>query len=543
MSKHPCADLVLHNAKVATLDADDRFARAVAVWKGRILAVGDDEDMLALAGAGTRRVDCGGRTLVPGIIDSHCHPDHHAIKLQMWEDFGFPTVRSVEDTLSLVRRLHQRLPTGQFIRGFGYNDKKCGRYPTREELDAAAPDRPVYIGRTDGHIAVVNSALLAHFGITDETPDPPHGEYLRDPGSGRMTGVLREWACWNIDAEFKNAYTPDDYAEGLCKVFDLFLEQGVTSLHNSLTQGKAITAYQQLRESARLRMRIGIILDGRDMPMVDSWIAAGVRTGFGDEWLRVQGVEWCPDCSTSGRTAAYYKPYVGTPIPGEPQPNTGMLLYEADELYPLIARVHAAGLRVCVEGLGDRGIDFALDGIEAALAAHPRADHRSRVEHCCCVTPEIVARLKRLEVIDSSATGFMYSLGDAYIDNRGEAEMDFMWPHRALVDAGVRAAGHSDAPICGVNPWEIMGAMVTRTTDSGRPIGASQKVTPTEALRAYTTEGAWIGFEEHIKGSIEASKLADLALLDRDIFTIDPAAIAGTRVDMTVLDGVVVHER
>ena len=200
----PRADLLLTNATVHTLDAADTTAQAVAVWRDRILAVGSDAELEALAGPGTRHINCGGRTLVPGIIDSHSHPDHHAIKLMLWDDFGWPTVKSVEDTLSLVRRLHQQLPEGRFIRGFGYNDKKCGGYPTREQLDQAAPGRPVYIGRTDGHIAVANSALLTHFGITDETPDPPHGEYLRDPASGRMNGILREWACWNIDSYFND---------------------------------------------------------------------------------------------------------------------------------------------------------------------------------------------------------------------------------------------------------------------------------------------------------------------------------------------------
>lgn len=543
MSKPGQADLLLENARVATLDANDTFASAVAVWRDRILAVGDNGELAALAGPQTRRIDCGGRTLVPGLIDSHSHPDHHAIKLEFWDDFSWPTVTNIEQTLSRVAQMHRQLPPGRFVRGFGYDDRKCGGYPTREQLDAAAPGRPVYLGRTDGHIAVVNSALLEHFRIGDDTPDPAHGEYLRDPASGRMTGVLREWAAWNIDAAFKDEYLADDYARGLQRVFALYLEQGITSVHNSLTQARAITAYQQLRETGRLAVRVGLILDGRDTKLVDDWIAAGVRTGFGDDWLRVQGVEWCPDCSTSGRTAAYYHPYVGTPVPGEPQPNTGMLLYEAEDLYPLIERAHAAGLRVCVEGLGDRGIDFALDGIEKALQKHPRADHRSRVEHCCCVTPAILQRLKKLQVIDSSATGFMYSLGDAYIDNRGAAEMEYMWPHRALIDAGVRAAGHSDAPICGVNPWQIIGAMVTRSTDSGRAIGRSQQVTVTEALRAYTTEGAFIGFEEARKGSIEAGKLADLALLDQDIFSVPTQTVGATRVDLTVIGGKVVFER
>ncbi|MDH3690449.1 MAG: amidohydrolase family protein, partial [Gammaproteobacteria bacterium] len=310
-----------------------------------------------------------------------------------------------------------------------------------------------------------------------------------------------------------------------------------------LTRSKAIDAYQRLRSADRLGMRIGIILDGRDEAMVDAWLAAEVKTGFGDEWIRVVGVEWCPDCSTSGRTAAYYNPYVGESVVGEPVPNYGMLLYEADELIPKVVRAHQAGLRVCVEGLGDRGIDFALDAIEAALEARPADDHRSRVEHCCCVTPQILDRIKRLGVVDSSATGFMYSLGDAYIDNRGEAEMKYMWPHRSLIDAGIHVAGHSDAPVCDINPWEIIGAMVTRKTDSGRRIGPDEAVTIEEALRAYTNEGAYIGFEEHIKGSIEPGKLADLAVLRQDPFELDPEAIKEMTVDTTILNGEVVFER
>src|SRR5690606_25405866 len=154
-------------------------------------------------------------------------------------------------------------------------------------------------------------------------------------------------------------------------------------------------------------------------------------------------------------------------------------LYEADELIPKVVEAHKAGLRVCVEGLGDRGIDFALDAIEAALQAHPVADHRSRVEHCCYVTPPILERIKKLGVVDSSATGFMYTLGDAYIANRGSQAMSWMFPHRSLIDAGVPAPGHSDAPICGTSPWEIIGALVTRKTDSGQAFGPGQAITVT----------------------------------------------------------------
>ncbi|MGH6719396.1 MAG: amidohydrolase, partial [Alphaproteobacteria bacterium] len=529
---------ILVNGKVVTMDGEGRVAQAVAVWRDRILAVGDNRAIGALKGPETETIDLAGRTVIPGIIDSHCHPDSHAAHQVKWHDIGFPTIRSVDDVLAKVKRVTATLPDGEWFLGFGYDDQKCGGYPSRDQLDAAGHGRPVWLYRTDGHIAIVNSPVLAFAGVGEDAPDPPHGRYDRDPRTGRMTGLLREMAAWDIDrAIHKRTTTSAEYEQGLPAVFEDYLRHGVTSLHNSLTQGAAVVAYQRLREQGRLPMRVGIILDGRDDELVASYLAAGVRTGFGDEWIRVIGVEWCPDCSTSGRTAAYYEPYVGTPVPGEPVPNYGMLLYEKDVLAPKVARAHAAGLRVCVEGLGDRGIDFALDVIEEALKAHPRADHRSRIEHCCYVTPPILERIKALGCVDSSATGFMWSLGDAYIAARGSQAMHWMFPHRALIDAGVPAPGHSDAPVCGTNPWPILQAMVTRRTDSGQPFGPGQAVTLEQALAAYTTQGAWAGFEEDLKGSIEPGKLADLAVLATDPFTADPETIKDTAVAMTLVGG------
>jgi hypothetical protein len=288
-------------------------------------------------------------------------------------------------------------------------------------------------------------------------------------------------------------------------------------------------------------MRMGIIASGRDEPLIPHLIGAGIRSGFGDEWLRLIGVEWCPDCSTSGRTAAYWDPYIGTPVPGEPVPNTGMLLYEKDDLTARATAAHKAGLQVMIEGVGDRGIDFALDVMEAALAAHPVEDHRMRVEHCCFVTPAILARLKRGGFVDSSATGFMDELGEAYVANRGQEAMRHMWPHRSLIDAGIPAPGHSDFAVCRVNPFTALGAMVTRRTTTGADLDAREAVTPREALAAYTTLGAWAQREEHEKGSLAVGKLADLAVLDTDILACDPTAIAATRVAATVVGGVIRH--
>jgi predicted amidohydrolase YtcJ len=300
-------------------------------------------------------------------------------------------------------------------------------------------------------------------------------------------------------------------------------------------------AYQAMRRDERWRMRMGIIASGREEPLIPHLIDAGIRSGFGDEWLRLIGVEWCPDCSTSGRTAAYWEPYVGTPVPGEPRPNTGMLLYEKDDLTRRATAAHGAGLQIMIEGVGDRGIDFALDVMEAALAAHPVADHRMRVEHCCYVTPPILERLRRGGFVDSSATGFMDELGEAYAANRGQAAMRWMWPHRSLIDAGVPAPGHSDFAVCRVSPWTAIAAMVTRRTTTGADLDAREAVTPLEAVRAYTWLGAWAQREEAEKGSLEVGKLADLIVLDRDVLTCDPASIADTQVTATV-GGVLRHQ-
>jgi predicted amidohydrolase YtcJ len=194
-----------------------------------------------------------------------------------------------------------------------------------------------------------------------------------------------------------------------------------------------------------------------------------------------------------------------------------------------------------IEGVGDRGIDFALDAIEAALRAHPVADHRMRVEHCCYVTPPILDRLKRLGIVDSSATGFMDELGEAYAANRGQAAMRHMWPHRSLIDAGVPAPGHSDFAVCRVSPWTAIACMVTRRTAAGTDLDVREAVTPAEALCAYTLLGAWAQREEGDKGSIEPGKLADFCILDRDILTGDPEAIGGTRVLATVVGGELRH--
>ena len=539
MSLHP--DLILRRGRIVTLDAAGRTVQALAAYGGRIVALGSDAEVASLAGPSTRIVDLAGRTAIPGIVDSHCHPDSYAARLARWHDVGPAGIPDRPTLLARIEAACKTLPPGEWFAGYRFNDHKSGGFPTREELDRASGGRPAFILRTDGHLGVANSAGFRACGISDNAADPEFGRFDRHPETNRFTGLLRETATHIFLSEIHGGDTPEQIAGGLKQVFADWNRLGITSVYNSLAGARTIRAYQLLEAEGAMTMRAGIIVSGRDEGLVESYVAAGIRSGFGSDWVRVIGVEWCPDCSTSGRTAAYYEPYVGTPIAGEPPDNRGMLLYEADDLKRRATMAHKAGLQVMIEGLGDRGIDFALDAIEAALAAHPVEDHRMRVEHCCYVTPPILQRIKRLGVVDSSATGFMYDLGDGYIANRGQAAMRWMWPHRSLIDAGIPAPGHSDAMVCQANPFVAIWSMVNRRSDSGGDLDAREAVTVDEALRAYTILGAWSGREEAIKGSLELGKLADVAVLDRDPYAVPSDELRDVRVDMTIVGGTIRH--
>ncbi len=537
------ADLILKSGKIAVGDRLDRFVEALAARDGKIVALGSDGDVADLAGPGTRLIDLAGRTAIPGIVDSHCHPDSYAARLSSWELVSPDRIQSRDALLARIAQVAETKGPGDWIAAYRLNENKSGGYPTIAEMDAAAGGRPLFILRTDGHIGLANSRAFAELGIDEGTPPPDFGAFDKHPATGRLTGVLRETAAHLFLERIHAGDTADSIADGLERVFAEWTAFGITTVYNSLTSSNAIRAYQMLKDQDRLGMRIGIIVSGREDGLVEAHIRAGIRSGFGDDMVRVIGVEWCPDCSTSGRTAAYYEPYVGRKIDGEPEPNTGVLLYELEDLKARALAAHRAGLQVMIEGVGDRGIDFALDAIEHCLEQHPVDDHRMRVEHCCYVTPAIEARLKRVGAIDSSATGFMYDLGDAYAANRGRGAMARMWPHRALIDAGIPAPGHSDAMVCQANPFLALWSMVNRKSDTGGDLDVGQAITPTEALLAYTWLGAHSGREEHLKGSLDLGKLADVAVLDRDFFTIPQHEIREVQVDATILGGRVVWER
>ncbi len=527
-----CADLAFVNGKIITVNKRDEIVEAVAIKDGRILRVGSNEHVQEVVGEGTDVHDLGGLSLLPGLIDSHMHPGSYGVFWVRGVRCG-PDVASIDELLERIKGKADTTPKGKWILGYTLDDVKLGRYPTRKELDGVCPDNPLYIQRRDGHIGVVNSLALKAGGITRDTPDPPHGKIDRDE-DGEPTGVLRE-AAKDIVYVKMPPYTVEEYVDGLRHVFDEFISLGLTTIHASMTDSKEFRAMQRLRAADDLKLRVCVHASGREEGMLESLIAAGIQTPFGDDWLKLTEIEWVFDTSTSGRTAAYYRPYVGE------SDNFGILLYDQDDITDRVTRAHKAGLRVGLDGIGDRGIDRALDAIEAALKESPREDHRHRIEHCCYVPPPIQERLKELGVIDASANGFLHDLGDAYRANRGEEEMRWMWPHRTLIDQGIPAPGHSDCPVCSPNPWLGIYGLVTRMSSGGQVLYADEGITPLEAIKAYTIDGAYSAWEEKIKGSIEPGKMADLIVVDRDPMTIPREELRDIKTVMTVVNGKIVY--
>jgi predicted amidohydrolase YtcJ len=528
------AGLVLLNGKIVTVGPEDSLAEAVAMKGNRIVAVGSEEYIRRWVGEGTEVIDLNGKTVLPGLIDSHMHPGSYGAFKVRGVQCG-PDLESIEELRHVLKGKAESPPKGRWILGYSLDDVRLGRYPTLRELDSVTPDNPLYIQRRDGHIGVVNSLALEIGGVTRDTPDPPHGKIDRDE-SGEPTGVLRELAKDLVYSKIPEN-TVEDYHDGLRIVNDEFLSLGLTTVHASMTTSDEFKAIQRLKRDGELALRYCVHASGREDGMLEALIAAGIQTPFGDDWLKITEIEWVFDTSTSGRTAAYYDPYVGEPE------NYGILLYDQEDITDRVSRAHKAGLRVGLDGIGDRGIDRALDAIEAALKEEPREDHRHRIEHCCYVPPFIQDRLLELKVIDASANGFLHDLGDAYKANRGEAQMRWMWPHRTLIDRGIPAPAHSDSPVCTPNPWVGVYGLVTRKTSNGDPLYAGEGITPMEAIRAYTIDGAYSAWEEEIKGSIELGKLADLIVVDRDPLTILPENLKGIQVVITIIDGKVAYRR
>ena len=523
--------IILYNGNILTVDSRAPRAQAVAIAEGRFLAVGTNAEVRALATPRTAQVNLAGQTVVPGFIDAHSHP---AVAGRLHLRQVDCDLRSIAAIQAAIRERAARTPAGQWVLGFKYDDTKTSesRPLTRADLDAAAPNHPVRITHRGGHTSYVNSLAFSLAGVSESTPDPPGGRFDRDPATGRLTGRVSERADDVFDRVIPSNYTRDDYREGVKLISRMMSRAGVTSVHDAYGSHLDLRAYQDAFAAGELSLRVYCLIGYWN---IDRMLNAGIRTGFGNEWVRVGAMKLTCDGSISERTARLSEPYVGRPN------DYGIIVMNEEELYAHARKAHEADWQIGIHANGDAAIDIALRVYERLQRERPRRDPRFRIEHCTVINEALVRRIRALGAIPTPFSTYVYFHGEK-MREYGAERLDHMFAVRSFLDAGVRVTQNSDYPPGPFEPMMALQSSVTRTDSSGNVWGARQRITVEEALRVGTLHGAYASFEERLKGSIEPGKLADLVVLGRDPLREDPQRLINIPIERTMVGGRWVYE-
>ena len=536
----PAPQTILYNGIFATRKTTQSSAQAVAVGNGKILALGRNSDVLNLANRDTEKIDLDGRLVVPGFIDSHIHFYEWALKRQ---GLKLDDLTHLEGLLDRVREAADSRPPGQWIMGQGWNETDWiePRMPTRETLDRAAPAHPVLLWRCDLHLAAANSAALKLAGIDARTADPPEGRIERDT-TGEPTGILRELAINLV----RQAVAPPDTNQVMQAFEDAtraLHRRGVTGIHDVRLMAdkdgaSAFQTFQKLNRDGRLALRSWITLPGDHL---DDIIGLGLRTGFGDDRLRVGHIKFFSDGGMGARTAWLIDPYLDA--------ECGMPLTDMAALALDIEKADKAGLSVMVHAVGDRANRELINMFEAlesrrSSCGSPPPAIAHRIEHVQMLRPEDAHRLRNLNValcVTPANLLLDMNLIDLALGEKGK----WTYALRQLMDTGAPVMFSSDCPVCDPDPLLGIHAAVTRQRTDGTPQGGwypDSRVTVAEALKAYTSTPAAVHKAGDL-GTIAPDKRADLVVLSENILEIPPSQLPDIRVDMTLFEGRIVHRR
>jgi predicted amidohydrolase YtcJ len=530
------ADLVLANGIVRTMDSAGSTAEAVAVRDGRIVRIGRSADVKAMAGPDTRVVDLQGAAVLPGFIDSHTHFLSGGFALA---SIQLRDVRSRQEFASRVAAKVREMGKGEWILNGDWDHEQFSpvELPRRDWIDAVSPDNPVCVNRYDGHMVLVNGAALAIAGITRDTPVPAGGEIVKDPETGEPTGILKDAAA---DLVYRLVPVASMKAKLLAAETALrhAAEHGVTSVHE-MADALSFEVYQELLRQGRMTARLYVYIP---IDEVGLYARLKLKTPFGNDFLKIGGLKGFVDGSLGSTTAYFFEPYAD-------DPSTSGLL--AAQMFPegimekRIMEADLAGLQVAIHAIGDRANSLLLDIYERALAQNGPRDRRWRIEHAQHIRPGDIARLGRLGLVASVQPYHAYDDGSWAEKRIGKQRVRTTYAFKSLREAGAVLAFGSDWTVAPLDPVSGIYAAVTRTTSDGRnPSGwvPEEKISVEEAVRGYTTGGAYAEFAEKEKGTIEAGKLADLVVLDKDLFTLPADRLRDARVIMTVVGGKVVYE-
>lgn len=529
-------DLIIVNAVIHTMDPNQPTAEAVAIYGNRIMAVGSTKEIRKLAATNTRVIDAKKRLVLPGFNDAHTHFMSGGFQLS---SVDLRSSNSPQEFAERIRTFAEKLPKGRWIKGGDWDHERWpdAKLPTKELIDSFTPDTPVFVSRLDGHMALANSLALRLAGVTRQTLDPPGGVIVRDPKTGEPTGILKDAAqnfVWKVispssfEEKLAAARAATDYAASL----------GVTSIQD-MSAGVDVGVYQTLLDRGELKTRIYAV---SPLPAWERLARTGVRAHFGSEMLRVGGLKGFADGSLGSTTALFYEPY---------RDDSGTSGIAGDEMYPegaMLARVRdadKAGLQTMIHAIGDRANDLILTIFEQVERENGDRDRRFRIEHAQHLRPQDISRFSRDKVIASMQPYHAIDDGRWAEKRIGKERAKTTYAFRSLLDSGATLAFGTDWTVAPLNPVLTVYAAVTRRTLDGKNSKGwipEQKISVEEAVRAYTVGSAYAEFQETVKGNISAGKLADLVILSRDIFKIDPKEIENVKVNFTVVDGRVVYE-
>ncbi|MGE0626067.1 MAG: amidohydrolase [Pseudomonadales bacterium] len=513
-------DLIVSNGRVLTLDADNRIASTLVVDDGRIVAVGDAS--LTSAYTADTTVDLGGKTAMPGFVDSHIH-----INAQPGHYIELGGTRSVAEIMQLVTDKAAVVGPGNWITGYGWSEDELaeGRKPTRDDLDAAAPGHPVILTRAGGHSAVVSSAALDLAGIDATTPDPDGGIIERDD-AGRLNGIIRERQ--EIVGELVPPTPRAELRPDLQARLQALFAKGITSIIQAQDTIDNYPEWEAVYAGARGRLpRAAVQLSyaGRDAMAAFGW-----KTGDGDEHLRVGAIKIFVDGGFTGPAAYTTKPYKGE------DEYRGKLNMSEDELSTLIRQAHEDGWQLGIHAIGDAAIQIAVQDLVETLEASPRPDHRHYLNHFTIMPDDDTMRsMAEHGIAITQQPNFTYTLEGRYVANLDGERLETNNPLHTPMSFGIHLAISSD--ILPIGPTVGLYAATTRKGMSGRVFGAGEKLTALEALKAYTVKGAWLTREENEKGSLEPGRLADFVVLSADPLAMAPDDLMDLAVLETWLGG------
>ena len=529
------ADLVVTNARIYTSDVNRPVVEALAVRGGRIAFVGSNRGVLALAGPRTERLDLAGKTVITGMVDAHAHLLNLGLALRTVDLVG---TRFYEEVIARVVERARTARPGEWIRGRGWdqNDWADTRFPTHAALSRAVPNNPVYLTRVDGHAALVNAKALELAQVTAATPDPTGGRFIRD-SANNPTGVLVD-AAQGVVGRVVPAPSRTELREQTLAAIAEANRWGLTGIHDAGVGPEGIAVYEELAKEGRYDLRNYVMVRSSDS-VLDAFMRRGPQNGLYSGRLWIRAIKITADGALGSRGAALLEPYSDDPG------NLGLITTPPERIKSVAVRALRAGFQVNVHAIGDRANRTVLDEFSEAFTQVPVADHRFRIEHAQILRYQDIPRFAELDVIPSMQGSHQTS--DMYwVPNRlGWARAQGAYAWRSLLNTGVVIPNGSDFPVEAVNPLISFHSFFTRQDVDNFPPGGwmpEQRTTRQEALLSITLWPAYAAFMETESGSLSTGKYADFVVLDRDIMTVAPEEVLGTRVVMTVLGGKTVYK-